>query len=343
MTAPLLPQLRLDELLSELQARLDEVVRTRDRVGGLLEAVLAVGSDLDLQTVLRRIVDAAVRLADARYGALGVVGRDGFLSQFLTVGVDDETAARIGDLPHGHGILGLLIRDPHPLRLDDLREHEASYGFPPHHPPMGSFLGVPVRVRDEVFGNLYLTEKRGGGGFDAEDESVVLALAAAAGVAIENARLYAEAQRRQRWVAASAEISTALLSGTEPEDVLPLIAERAAALAGAETGVVAVARHGALEVEVAVGPAAGLLAGRRVGGPGSPLDDVRASGEPAVLTAADGPHLLTDDLVVGSAVVVPLGAGPGAGLLVVAGPVDGAPVEGDSCTELQVFAAQATV
>ena len=159
----------------------------------LLDAVVTVGSDLDLETVLRRIVDSAVSLVDARYGALGVLDETGTsLSQFLTVGMDDETYRAIGPLPKGHGILGLLIRDPKPIRLPDLHEHPDSFGFPPNHPPMKSFLGVPVRVRDQVFGNLYLTDKTSAEVFNDVDEELVVALAAAAGVAIENARLHAK-------------------------------------------------------------------------------------------------------------------------------------------------------
>ena len=161
----------------------------------LLDAVLTVGSDLDLPSMLERIVQAAVDLVDARYGALGVLDDTGArLSQFITVGVDPETRAAIGHLPEGHGILGLLIVDAKPLRLPDLREHPDSYGFPPHHPPMRSFLGVPILVRDEVFGNLYLTDKTSADAFTDVDEELVVGLAAAAGVAIENARLHARVQ-----------------------------------------------------------------------------------------------------------------------------------------------------
>ena len=161
----------------------------------LLDAVLTVGSDLDLPAMLERIVQAAVDLVDARYGALGVLDDTGErLAQFVTVGIDDETRAAIGHLPEGHGILGLLIVDAKPLRLPDLREHPDSYGFPPHHPPMRSFLGVPIRVRDEVFGNLYLTDKTSAEVFTDVDEELVVGLAAAAGVAIENARLHARVQ-----------------------------------------------------------------------------------------------------------------------------------------------------
>jgi hypothetical protein len=146
-----LPQLRLDELLDELQARVQAIRSTRDRVHSLLDAVLMVGSELELAQVLRRIVDAAATLVDAQYGALGVIGAGGEqLSQFLTVGIAEEDIRRIGPFPHGRGILGELIRHPVPLRLVDLSAHPASYGFPPNHPPMKTFLGVPVRVRDEV-------------------------------------------------------------------------------------------------------------------------------------------------------------------------------------------------
>jgi signal transduction histidine kinase len=159
----------------------------------LLDAVMTVGTDLDLKTMLRRIVAAAAELVDARYGALGVLDGSGTeLAQFITVGLDEETYQAIGTLPKGHGILGLLIVDPRPIRLPDLHEHPDSFGFPPHHPPMKSFLGVPVRVRDQVFGNLYLTDKTTAEVFTDIDEELVVGLAAAAGVAIENARLHAK-------------------------------------------------------------------------------------------------------------------------------------------------------
>ena len=158
----------------------------------LLQAVLSIGSGLDLAAVLQRIIESAVELVDARYGALGVLDESGTrLAQFLTVGLDEDERARIGHLPEGHGILGLLIVEPRPIRLPDLREHPDSYGFPENHPPMRSFLGVPVRVRGEVFGNLYLTDKTSAEVFTDIDEELVVALAGAAGVAIENARLHA--------------------------------------------------------------------------------------------------------------------------------------------------------
>jgi signal transduction protein with GAF and PtsI domain len=239
-----LPRLRLDDLLEELQSRIDAMRGTRDRVHSLLEAVLSVGRELDVEQVLRGIVEAAVVLVDAEYGALGVIGEEQGLAEFLTVGVDEEQRAAIGDPPSGHGLLGQLIRHPAPLRLPELSAHPSSSGFPPNHPPMNSFLGVPITVRGEAYGNLYLTEKRGGGEFDAEDESVLSTLAVAAGVAIEKARLYEDAQERERWLAASADVTGSLLSGAPRAQVLELVVERARRIVGADVGLVAGGRGG---------------------------------------------------------------------------------------------------
>ncbi|MFB7368864.1 GAF domain-containing protein [Streptomyces sp. NPDC056222] len=252
-----LPRLRLDELLDELQARIDDVRGTRDRLNGLLEAVMSVGRELDLPQVLRGIVESAVTLVDAEYGALGVIGDDRKLSEFLPIGIDDELREQIGALPSGHGILGELIRNPQPLRLSELSDHPASYGFPPHHPSMHSFLGVPIRIRDEVFGNLYLTEKRGGADFDAEDEAVVTTLAVAAGIAIENARLYEEGRLRQRWLAVSSDFTSALLSGAEEAEVLGGMLEQAVDIASADVGVFyLVGPGGELQGSLAIGEGA---------------------------------------------------------------------------------------
>jgi signal transduction histidine kinase len=157
----------------------------------LLDAILPVASDLSLPVVLERIVESACELVGARYGALGVLAEDNTLAEFITVGIDADTIARIGPPPQGHGVLGLLIWDPRPVRMDDIGQHPSSYGFPPNHPPMHSFLGAPVRVRDKVFGNLYLSEKQGAPRFTEQDEELVVGLAAVAGVAIEKARLHA--------------------------------------------------------------------------------------------------------------------------------------------------------
>ncbi|GAA1008431.1 histidine kinase [Acrocarpospora pleiomorpha] len=231
---PLLPSMRLDDLLAELQNRLEAVLSTRDRVHALLEAVVLVGSDLQLELMLRRIVETATTLVDASYGALGLVGEENTLVEFIPVGLSQDEIARIEHWPHGLGLLGLLIKEPEPLRLSRISDHPESYGFPPGHPPMGSFLGVPLRVRNEVFGNLYLTEKRGDAEFDEEDQEVVIALATAAGVAIENARLYEETRRREIWLQASTEVTTSLLSGDDVDDVLRQVARRVREMSDAD-------------------------------------------------------------------------------------------------------------
>jgi two-component system, NarL family, sensor histidine kinase DevS len=312
---PQLPKLRLDELLDELQARIDAARGTQDRVHSLLEAVLSVGRELDLPHVLRRIVEAAVVLVNAEYGALGVIGDDSRLSEFLTVGIGEERREEIGDLPSGHGILGELIRHPEPLRLPELSEHPASHGFPDHHPPMHSFLGVPIRVREKVFGNLYLTEKRGAAEFDAEDESVLSTLAVAAGVAIENARLYEETRLSERWMRASGEVTSALLSGTSGAEVLELIVEQAREIASADVGMIAEYVIGAEELRPVL--AVGVDAEQRSGLVLSAQDGFVA----AALTTA-GPVVSADIerdartgegeaqwAGLGPVVAVPLGAG----------------------------------
>jgi len=240
----LLPSLELDELLAELQARLSAVLATRDRMRGLLEAVVAIGSGLDLESTLRRIVETAVGLVDATYGALGVIGEDKRLAEFIPVGLSADEIARIHHWPEGRGLLGLLIDDPRPLRLADIAAHPASSGFPDGHPPMRGFLGVPVRIRDEVFGNLYLTGKRGGEDFTEDDEAVLVALGAAAAVAVENARLYEAARRQQRWIQASAEVTTRLLSGSAPAEVLTDVTRQARELSGADLAVLALPDDG---------------------------------------------------------------------------------------------------
>ena len=222
-----------------------------DRDSGLFSAVVAVAAGLEIGATLRRIVQAAADLVDARYGALGVLGRDGGVVEFVHVGIDAATADRIGPLPTGEGILGLLIDHPVPIRLDDLTAHPASIGFPEHHPPMSSFLGVPVRVRGEVFGNLYLSEKRGGQSFTSEDERTVMALAAAAAVAIENARLYESSRQRERWQRATSEIGNAVLGGADSDEVLALVAQRARGLTQSDAAVVALpTRAGGITIEI---------------------------------------------------------------------------------------------
>ncbi len=255
------PRLELDELLTQLVDRAGDVIATQGRLRGLLAANTMISGDVALPAVLRHIVEAACQLVDARYGALGVLAPEGGLQEFIHVGIDDETAARIGPLPAGKGLLGALIDDPRPIRLPRMSEDLRSVGFPPDHPPMSSFLGVPVRVRDEVFGNLYLTE-RTGGEFTAEDEELVTALAATAGVAIENARLFEQAGRQQSWLHASMQITRQLLS-VDGEEPLKLIARQTQQVADADivTVVLPTASGRRLMVEVASGTRAEELTG----------------------------------------------------------------------------------
>jgi GAF domain-containing protein len=204
--------------------RFAEITGMQGRMAGLLEAVLAVSSGLELDETLRQIVRAAVGLVDARYGALGVLGADGMLTEFVHVGIDAATRARIGPLPTGHGVLGVVLEDTGPLRLAELSEHPASVGFPADHPPMSTFLGASIRARGEVYGRLYLTEKNGGDVFTEDDEVVLQVLAGAAGIAVDNARLFEELRRRQRWLEATGEVTTELLGASEPTEALRLIA-----------------------------------------------------------------------------------------------------------------------
>jgi signal transduction histidine kinase len=346
-----LPQLRLDELLEELQARLDAARGTRDRVHSLLEAVLSVGRELDLEQALRSIVEAAAVLVDAEYAALGVIGPDGKrLSDFLTVGVSDEQVVQIGNYPEGHGILGELIRHPERLRLTKLSEHPSSYGFPPHHPPMNTFLGVPIRVRDQVFGNLYLTEKRGGAQFDDDDESVLSTLAVAAGVAIDNARLYEESRLRERWLQASAEITHSLMSGSERGEVLALIAERAREITGAALAVVALPMPDtdSLTVELAIGQEAEAHRGLVLPMNSSLIGQAFSDATPVSSTDISQDERVSTNLRLftglGPAVAVPIGSGDGLRGVVLLVREAGRKVFADQETEpLQGFGAQAAV
>lgn len=204
---------------------------TQGRLRALVRANRAVVSHLELPVVLRTIIESAVELVGARYGALGVIAEGGGLEQFIHVGMSDDVVARIGHLPEGHGLLGALIDDPRPIRLDSIADDPRSSGFPEGHPPMTAFLGVPITVRDAVYGNLYLTDPVGGG-FTEDDEQLVKALAANAGFAIDNARLYAETVARQAWSASAAEMTASIL-GSEAEQSHEELATRAATLVGA--------------------------------------------------------------------------------------------------------------
>ena len=346
----LLPHLRLDDLLSELQSRVQAVLDTRDRVGALLEAVVAVGSNLRLEAVLRRIVEAAVTLVNARYGALGVIDQDGRLADFIPVGLDESAIARIDHWPDGCGLLGLLITDPRPLRLSDIASHPQSSGFPDGHPPMKSFLGVPVRIRDEVYGNLYLTEKRDGSAFDQEDETLVTALSAAAGVAIENARLYDEAHRQQQWLAASSEVTRRLLAGAAVDEVLTFVTQQTLQMTAADLVVLALPEAGRryLMISHAAGQSAQSALGLRLPAEESISGQVLATGQP--VTVEDFRHdpraseAARETLELGPAILLPLGdAGNVRGVLTVGRAAGSMPLPRAATQLAMTFAAQAGI
>jgi signal transduction histidine kinase len=346
---PSLSRARLDDLLHELLERVSEVMAGRERLSSLLQAVVGIGTDLDLPSTLHRIVAAACDLVGARYGALGVIGPDRHLIEFVTEGMSEAEHHAIGNLPMGRGVLGLLIDEPRPVRLRDIGEHPRSYGFPAHHPVMRSFLGVPVRIRDEVFGNLYLTEKRNGEEFTEEDEEVVVALATAAGIAIDNARLYAAAGRRQRWLEATAEITSTLLGRVERVSALQLVAERARAVADAPLVLVLLNDltdpdevGGSLRVEV-VAPATSELVGASIGVAETPFESVIEQRR----------HIFVDDLAAAADWPVPIPAvggllaplataGAVQGVLVLALPPGGYAAD-DDLNMVMTFAGQAAL
>jgi signal transduction histidine kinase len=237
---PAVARLELDDLLEQLIARANEVLGTQGRLRGLLRATQAVSSGLDLASLLQRIVDEARHLVGSRYAALGVIGVDGRLVEFVHTGMPADMVTAIGHLPEGRGLLGQLIHDPRPLRLRQLADHESSVGFPPGHPPMNSFLGAPVRIRGQVFGNLYLTEKLNSDEFSPEDEELVLALASAAAAAVDNARLFDAVSRREHWLHASRALTNTLLGVADRDEALRLVSEAVVTAADADFAAVVV-------------------------------------------------------------------------------------------------------
>jgi signal transduction histidine kinase len=339
------PRGELDLALDNLVARARDVLKIQGRLRSLLKANQAIVEQLDLPVVLERIVAAAVELVGAKYGALGVVAQDGTLEQFINVGMTPDEIVAIGHLPEGHGLLGALIVDPHPIRLDRLSNDERSVGFPAGHPPMGAFLGVPVRVRDDVYGNLYLS-KEDTGGFSAEDEQLVIALAATAGVAIENARLFAETQRRQAWSEASAEFTANLLA-PENGDAIATLAGRILELAAAD--VVWVLLPGEDPAELVVRIARGLDEDNMQGSSITEVDSLAASiirGGQArqVDDGIDLGFALSDGRLLGPAMAVPLMTdGLAEGVLLVARMKRGRPFSTADLEMAADFAGQASV
>jgi GAF domain-containing protein len=242
------------------------MIERRDRNDALLEAGLAIASELSLPMVLQRIVDLAAEVTDARYGALGVIGDGEELVDFITTGISAKQRRAIGTLPHGRGLLGLLIREPLIVRIKDIASHPDSVGFPPNHPAMHSFLGAPVQAMGRVYGNLYLADKRSANEFTLDDERSLRILATQAGVAIANASLYQESRRRQQWLEALREISGDILQGGDATSLLTSIAEHARNLAGADaaTIITTTSKPGELEVIAAVGAYASEVRGQPV-------------------------------------------------------------------------------
>jgi signal transduction histidine kinase len=275
----------------------------------LLDAVVSVADGLELESTLRRIVRAACDLTHAPFAALGVLGEDGLHKAFVHTGMDPDSVTRIGHLPRGHGVLGHITRVGRAVRVTDLSAHPASMGFPPGHPPMKSFLGVPVGIGERVVGNLYLADKPGG--FTAEDEDVVVALAAAAAVAVDNAGLYEDARRRERWMAAAQEVSTAMLSGAEEDEALRLIARRAREVADAcASALVLPGWEGQWVLEIADGDAAEGLIGSVMPPDGRAVSVVRSGRGLRVGELSTEPSMLLPALrAFGPALYAPLVAG----------------------------------
>ena len=324
--------------------------REDDRRDLLLEAGLSLASELSLPAVLQRIVELAAQVTGARYGALGVLGPEKRISEFHTTGVTQEQRNAIGHIPLGRGVLGALIEEAKPLRLHDIKDDPRSVGFPPNHPPMQPFLGAPVKARGRVFGNIYLTREPGARDFTAEDEEALLILAAQAGVAVENARLYDEAHQRERRVEAVGEIATAILAGIPPEAVLELVAERARELVGADVAIVAVpaAEPDSLVVAVAVGEHADELRGLVFSRDESISGEVIARGEPVVVQNASSDGRAFQPMVklgeMGPAMFVPLVVrGSAFATLSVANRIEGRAFDREDVVLVQTFAGQAAV
>ncbi|MCD4535420.1 GAF domain-containing protein [Nocardioides sp. cx-169] len=326
--AAALAETGFDDLLREVLGRVQGVLDEQARWQLLLDAVVTMAADLTLDGLLARIVRIASDLAGAQYAALGVLGDgpDKRLRLFVTHGVEEAQIQEIGDLPTGHGLLGLIIDHPEPLRLHDIKEHPASFGFPPNHPPMSSFLGVPVRIRDTVFGNLYLTGKLGGEDFTEQDEAIVVALAAAAGVALENARLHEEAGHRQRWLTASAEVASLVARSSVTAEAMQVIADRAREVSGADLAWVASgADVESLRLRAVAGARPDVHAMAEVALEHSLSSEVLRTGQPvAVADIVTDPRALDMGRrlgwpVVGPALAVPLHSSEGAeGVLVMA-------------------------
>ncbi|QGN33352.1 GAF domain-containing protein [Microlunatus sp. Gsoil 973] len=341
-------QLSIDQLMRLVSERASDLMRTQERLRSLLQANRSIVSELSLPGVLTRIVEAARDVADARFAALGVIGPDGTLEQFITVGMDDDTVHAIGELPKGRGLLGALIADPRPIRLQRISDDPRSFGLPPNHPPIESFLGVPIQVPGAVFGNLYLAESRGGS-FTEEDEELVLGLAATAGIAIENARHYEESRQRQEWLRARAEVGRNLTTD-DPIANLHRIAESVLRLAAADVVSVVVPEpeSNLVRVVAAIGTGADDLQGARYLVPGSLAGAAMARGSGVIVDNAEQ-YVETTICpayadVLGAVMALPLATEQGmAGAVVVGRARSGRQFTGSDLEMAESFAGQAAL
>ncbi len=322
----------------------------RDPKDALLEAGLTLASELSLPIVLQRIVDLAAEVTDARYGALGVIGPGDELVDFITTGISTKQRKAIGALPRGRGVLGLLIREPRLVRVEDIRSHPASFGFPPNHPPMHSFLGAPVQALGKVYGNIYLAEKRSATEFSIEDERSLHVLATQAGVAIANASLYQKTLQRERWLEAQHEITTAILEGVDPGALLASVAEHARDLADADSATILTTTPspGQLLVAAAVGAYAQQVIGQPVPAGKSISGTVIESGQPLHTDDASSHRRGYQPIIrlghVGPAIFVPLRVrGRATGTLMVANTKGGSRFDESTISLVETFADQASV
>jgi signal transduction histidine kinase len=341
------------DLVSSMHEQLDELLLARDQMEHLLRVIVEIGSSLDLEATLRRIIAAAMELTEARYGALAVRAADGSLTSFVYAGIDDDAVRRIGNLPVGKGVLGVRLDPYAALCLDDLTAHPAAVGFPEHHPPMRAFLGVPITIRGNVFGSLYVTDDRPGRAFGRSDEIAARALASAAAVAIDNAQLFGWTQLSAKWMRVSREITTALLSNTDPTlSPLQLIAERARELTDAEQAIVLVSpdpdlpadQVDTLVVSTAVGAHAEEVLGHRVRVDGSTTGSVFRSGTPMITESFRRPIQAFTDVGERPAIVMPLRAGDSVvGVIAVARSVGQPPFDASYLDVVTDFASHAAL
>ncbi len=340
-------------LVSRMHEQLDELLSARDQMERLLRVIVEIGSDLDLDATLRRIVRAARNLTSAPYGAVSVRDPDGALLSFVHEGIDADTEGRIGPLPVGKGVLSLSLLDTPALRLDDLTVHPVAVGFPEHHPAMKAFLGVPITVRGTVFGNLYLTHDEPGRLFSESDEVAARALAFAAAVAIDNAQLFERERRSVKWMDASREITTLLLSSDEPStSPLQLIAERACAVTDAEQAIVLIPDDDDLPIDeidtlvvsAAVGLHASEVIGQRIPVDGSTSGSVFRSGKPLITELLSYPIQAFTDVGQRSAIAMPLRARDEvAGVIIVARSADLPPFDSSYLDLVSDFATHAAI